>query len=174
VSDVEITSNPLMEGGFATLGAVTYQVRVLGCDELLVHRDAHDRSGSWQPDLSPDPVLERVPCAEASQIFGVRTFAVWRGVGMRITGVDHARGKATAWFIPNDLAVYGPPDWPRPLGFRTPPHGGMSSLRSHGSDADNEFAGDVRIRLLTDIRQTRVDFPRDADGDLERPPSTHI
>jgi hypothetical protein len=165
---VEITSDPLMEGRFATIDGVTYQVRVASREVLLVHQGAHDRSGAWQPDLSPDPVVEQVPCAAASQVFGVRTFAVWRGVGMRITGVDHARGKATAWFIPNDLAVHGPPDWPRPVGLRTPPHGGMSSLRSHGSDADNEFAGEVRIRLLTDIRQTRVDMPLDADGRLAR------
>jgi hypothetical protein len=171
---MELTCDPLMEGHFATLDAVTYQVRVASREVLLVHRGAHDRSGAWQPDLSPDPEVERVPCAEASEVFGVRVFAVWRGVGMRITGVDHARGRATAWFIPNDLAVYGPPDWPRPLGVRTPPHGGMSSLRSHGSDADNEFAGEVRIRLLTDIRQTRVDLPLDADGNLVRPPSFHI
>jgi hypothetical protein len=171
---MELTCDPLMEGHFATLGAVTYQVRVASREVLLVHRGAHDRSGAWQPDLSPDPEVERVSCAEASDIFGVRVFAVWRGVGMRITGVDHVRDKATAWYIPNDLAVYGPPDWPRPLGLRTPPHGGMSPLRSHGSDADNEFAGEVRIRLLTDVRQTRVDMPRDADGYLVRTPSFHI
>lgn len=170
---VDITSDPLMEGHFATLDDVTYQVRVVSPEALLVHRGAHDRSGAWQPDLSSDPVVERVPCAQASAVFGVRTFAVWRGVGMRITGVDHARGTATAWFIPRDLAAYGPSDWPRPLALRTPPHGGMSSLKSHGSDADDEFAGEVRIRLLTDIRQTRIDFPLE-DGTLVRTPTYHF
>lgn len=139
-----------------------------------MHRGAHDGSGAWQPDLSPDAVVERVPCAEASQVFGVRVFAVWRGVGVRISGVDHATGRATAWYLPGDLAARGPADWPRPVRSPAPPHGGMGSLKSHGSDPDDEFAGQVRIRLLTDIRQTRVELPQDADGNLVRVPSLEL
>lgn len=170
-----VTSNDVLRDGcFAVIGGVTYQVQIHRLETLRVHRGANDLSGAWRPDLSPDPVVDEVPCAAASRIFGVRTFAKWRGVGVRIAQVRHARGRATAFYLPIDLEVCGPQDWPRPVRSRTPPHGGLGSLKSHGNDPDDEFAGDVQLKLLTDIRQTEVDLPRDEDGNLLRAPGLQI
>jgi hypothetical protein len=158
------SADDLMEGRFAVVDGVTYQVDVWRRDELSVWRGANDISGSWKPDMSRSPVIEKVPCSQASRIFAVRVFARWGDVGVRV--VRRPRGQATAFYIPSDLATCGPEDWPTAARSRTPPRPGMSSLKSHGSDPDDEFAGDVWPGQLTDIRRTEYDLTRDEDGNL--------
>lgn len=145
---------------------VTYKVKVGRLDTLRVWRGANDLSGRWRPDLSDHPVVEELACAMASRIFGVRTFARWGDVGVRIANVRHERNKATAFYIADDLKYFGPSDWPTPMVSLTPPRPGMSSLKSHGSDPDGEYAGDVRLDELTDVRSTEVEIERDENGNL--------
>lgn len=158
--------NDIRDGAFAVIDGVTYQVRLWKLDVMDLWRGANDLSGTWQPDLSRTPVMEKVACSAASRIFAVRTFAKWGEVGVRIAQVRHDQNKATAFYIARDLAICGPQDWPAPVSSRTPPRPGMSSLKSHGSDPDDEFAGDVCLDELTDVRSTEVEISRDADGNL--------
>ncbi|WP_235533941.1 hypothetical protein [Sanguibacter sp. Leaf3] len=154
------------DGAFAVIGGVTYKVNLWQLDEMTVWRGANDLSGTWQPDLSRTPQIEKMPCSAASRIFAVRTFAKWGDVGVRIAQVRYDQNKATAFYIVGDLTYCGPQDWPKPVSSRTPPRPGMSSLKSHGSDPDDEFAGDVCLEELTDIRSTEVEIGRDEDGNL--------
>lgn len=156
----------IRDGTFAVIDGVTYQVSLWRVDRMVVWRGANDLSGTWQPDLSREPVTEKVPYAAASRIFGVRTFARWGDVGVRIAQVRHDTSTATAFYIVSDLKYRGPQDWPAPVSSRTPPRPGMSSLKSHGSDPDDEFAGEVSLDELTDIRSTEVELARDGDGNL--------
>lgn len=154
----------LMQGKFAVIDGVTYSVSIWRDDELSVWRGANDRSGAWRPDTSRRPVVEPVPCARASRIFSVAVFARWGDVGVSV--VRRPDGRATAFYLPSQLRSSGPQDWPAPVSSRTPPRPGMSSLKSHGSDPDDEFAGDVDVDELTDIRRTEYDLTRDEDGNL--------
>lgn len=81
----------IRDGLFAVIHRVTYQVDVERLDTLGVWRGANDLSGRWRPDLSDRPVIDELPCSTASRIFGVRTFAKWGDVGVRIVHVRHDR-----------------------------------------------------------------------------------
>lgn len=48
----------------------------------------------------------------------------------------------------------------------TAPRPGMSSLKSHGSDPEGEYAGEVGLDELTDVRSTEVEIERDENGNL--------
>ena len=166
---------PLMVGTFAVIDGMTYQVKVRDAETLCVYMDANDRSGRWQPDRSRRPVTEVRACGDASRIYGVRVFAMWRGVGVRVIGTyynraEHPEGEAAVFYRPNDLEISGPRDWPRPVRSMVPPHDGLRSTRVVGSDAPDEFAGGAPLDELTDIRQTEVAFPRDEHGNLHGHP----
>lgn len=175
VAAVTAHDAPLMVGTFAVIDGVTYKVTVLDAETLRVFTDANDRSGTWQPDRSRWPVKEDRACGDASRIYGVRVFAKWRGVGVRVTRIHYNRaeypeGQVDVFYTPIDLEVYGPRDWPRPVRSRVPPHDGLRSTRVVGSDPPDEFAGGTSLDELTDIRQTEVAFPRGEHGNLHRRP----
>lgn len=168
-------AHEIRPGCFAVINGITYQVNFSHRDSTMsVLLDANDSSGTWMPDLAYRPAYEMMPMTAASRLFGVRTFAKWGDVGVRIVQADHRLGKATAFYVPTDLVVSGPKDWPAPRRSSVPPRDGMSTLKSHGSDPDDEFAGDVPFDQLTDIRQTEVELPRGEDGDLRTRPGLFI
>lgn len=168
-------AHEIRPGCFAVIDGITYQVNFSHRDNTMsVLLDANDSSGIWMPDLAYRPEYEIMPMTAASRLFGIRTFAKWGDVGVRIVNAKHRLGKATAFYVPTDLQNRGPEDWPAPRHSSIPPRDGMSTLKSHGSDPDDEFAGDVPFEQLTDIRQTEIVFPLGENGDLRARPSLFI
>lgn len=165
-------AEPIRTGYFAVLGGVTYKVNFsLRDSTMTVLLDANDSSGKWMPDISPRPAFEVIPLSDASRLFGVRTFARWREVGVRVIEADHRVGTATAFYVPSDLERRGPRDWPSPRRSSMPPHDGMCALHAQGSGVEDQFAGVVPFDQLTDVRQTEIDLALDRDGDLAMRPS---